>query len=189
MKELIIWFTVWTSIWVIFNTIVRWPLEKLEDNKYFGRKIFFLLATTLVYLNISQFLRIQAVRQLVTAFLLTSVIGIILAYTKRFYQGFNKDRFFMFSQSSNILFQQIMILWGISISGKYFGLLFLFAHTPILLAKWDTHRYLALGLSFIGGTFFSYLYQNFTYGTLMNFAIHYIIYIIWIYKVKDEEKI
>jgi hypothetical protein len=196
-SPLFIWFAVWIGVWTIFNTIVRWPTESFKSKKYFLRAIFFIVISTVLFLKINGLL-IPYKPQLFTGFLVSIIIGTFLSHDRKYYKKFTKDKYFLVLASFNLFFQQIMVVWGILILlGVYgntyrdylFGIMFFTAHILLIFAKWSIYRYQMLLLTFFGGILFSFLVRNFTWGIIASFLIHFFVYIFWLYKTGDEEKI
>jgi hypothetical protein len=197
MKDLIVWMIIWYGTWIFFNTFLRWWTEKFKSKKFVPRSIFFSIITFALFIIYYPYLN-KYLPQLIIGSVLSFLIGHLLHHIKIYYKGFKKDRLFIENQAFNVLFQQTMVVLGIQFLLKYlggnysdyhFGILFLIGHSLIIFASWSTLRYLVFPITFIGGLLFSYLAQNFEYGVVFNLLIHQFIYIIWLYNIKDEEKI
>lgn len=196
MRPVLQWLIIWYSIWILFNLGFRWRIDKFK-NKFVFRGLFFLSGTIAVYLiyliNTRNYLG-----QLFLGFSIIYLVGKIFGNLKIYYSGFPKDRRFLEFQSFNVIFQQTITLSGIMLLQEYFGesfshlhsgILYLCAHGLIIFAGWSTFRFFVLPLSFIGGAIFSYLALNFTYGVTINILLHQLVYVVWLYIVKDERKI
>jgi hypothetical protein len=197
MKDLAIWIGIWFFIWTIFNVFFRWKTERYKSKKFMPRGLYFLGAFFVVYLLYKNLLGTY-LNQIFIAFLISNFLGLSLSLNRGYYKKFSKDRFFILFQSFNILFQQSAIVTGIILLQKmmganykdlHFGIFFFTIHLLLVFLPWVKLKYYLVAGCFLGGWLFSYLINNFSYGLVASFTIHYFIYIWEIYYLKDEEKI
>lgn len=197
MNDLIVWIILWFLVWGSFNIYFRWKSEELKSKKFIPRGLFFLISFLIVYYVYHPLITTYLSRMLV-GLLITNLIGLFLTFDKSYYKSFVKDRFFILFQTFNILFQQTSILVAMLllknfIGAEYkdvvFGIFFMGIHFPLAFLPWAKLKYYILASCFFGGWLFSYLNFSYTNGIVFSFLIHYLLYVLEIYYLKDEEKI
>lgn len=197
MKDLIVWIGLWFFVWGILNIYFRWKWEKYNSKKFVLRGLFFLISFFAVY-YVFHFITIIYIYKIMTGLVIANFIGLFLSFDKDYYRNFTKDRFFILFQTFNILFQQASILIAMVLLKRFlgnqysdiiFGLFFIGIHFPLAFLPWVKLKYWILASCFFGGWLFSYLNFNFHYGIVYSFLIHYLLYVLEIYFLKDEEKI
>lgn len=197
MKDLIVWTGLWFFVWGILNIYFRWKWEKYKSKKFVPRGLFFLISFFIAYYAFHS-ITIIYIYKILTGLVIANFVGLFLSFDKKYYKNFTKDRFFILFQTFNILYQQISILIAMILLKKYlgnqysdiiFGLFFVGIHFPLAFLPWAKLKYLILASCFFGGWLFSYLNFNFYYGIVYSFLIHYFLYILEMYFLKDEEKI
>lgn len=183
------------------NIYFRWKWEILKSKKFIPRGLFFLISFLLIYYvfyYVFHSLLVNYLYKILIGLSITNAIGLFLTFDKNYYKDFVKDRFFILFQTFNILFQQSSILvamlllkkiLGSGYSDMHFGLFFMGIHFPLAFLPWAKLKYWILASCFFGGWLFSYLNFNFYYGIVYSFLIHYFLYVLEIYFLKDEEKI
>lgn len=197
MPNILILIILWAIIWLSFNAFFKWKIEKTHRTKYFWTSIFFLTLTAIV---IFAYLEIFTVWgwPLIGTYLFATFVGFFFSEFYPFYKHIKNGRYYLASLPSNILMQQSMVLiaWIMlnrlffnSYQHYYLGILFMILHMPIIFLKWAKLRYLYLVLTLLAGTVFSYLYASFDKaGLVISFLIHYGVYILSFYYLKDERK-
>lgn len=197
MKDLIVWIGIWFLVWGSFNIYFRWKWEYLNSKKFVPRGLFFLISFLIMYYFFYP-IAVPYLYKMLLGLLITNIIGLFLCFNKNYYKNIIKDRFFILFQTFNILFQQVSILiamlllkkfFGNQYTDLHFGLFFVGIHFPLVFLPWAKLKYWILASCFFGGWLFSYFNFNFYYGIVFSFLIHYFLYIIEMYSLKDEEKI
>lgn len=197
MDNLIILVAVWFISWGIFAFKIRWLFNDYPNIKFAIRGLYFVLIFIFIYVYFYQFVNTYSL-QLITATIISICVSLLIRYNKPFFIKGEKNKNFYFWQTFNVLFQQTMVLisilllktkYGEDYNDYYFGIIFLLGHLPVLLISWANLKSFYIFYSLFAGIIFSFLINNFRYGLVISFMLHYLAYILLVYRVKDEEKI
>lgn len=196
MNQLIIWLIVWVSVWAAWNLFFR-QLFRGRNKQYIISGVFFLASFVAVLLLFNTYLQ-PFLPGLILGFLITTFIGLLSSDIKTLLTKIKSGKYFLLFHPFNILFQQAMILTAVKILNVYFGkgyhdyffgILFMLIHVPVIFIKRAKLRYYFVALSVLGGMLFSYLIRNYTYGLTLSYLVHYFLYILFIYYLRDQNKI
>jgi len=172
--------------------------DVFESRKLLTNSTFFFIFAFLVNFFVFKNILIPYLWVLILGFLVSSSIGLIFSNVKFLYKYIKSGRFFLLFHPFNILFQQSSVVIGIillenylhnSYQNYYFGVAFMILHFPVVFFKWAKLRWFYLAGTLLGGTLFSYLILNFSFGATLTYLIHYLIYVGIIYYLKDQNKI
>ena len=194
--QLALWLIIWSVTWYFFNSKIKWRASR-EQKMYINNFIYFIIAALLTFTVYSQIIA-SVLAKITFAFILTVTLGYYLSTASLYRKRIKKGKYFLVSVVSDILFQQMMVyvaiillldLYSNSYTNYYFGFFFTIVHLPVIFLKWVKLRYFYLMLTFLGGTLFSYLIINFSFGIFYTFLIHYLIYLTILYFLQDDTKI
>ena len=121
-----------------------------------------------------------------------------MGYFKPYKDNIKSGRYYLLIHPFNILFQQLMVYLGINLLAKllggsyrdyFFGVVFMSIHLPVIFIKWAKFKYFYLLGAFAGGIFMSHLIRNYTVGIFLSYLIHYAVYIMIVYLLRDQNRV
>ncbi|NTV22810.1 MAG: hypothetical protein HGA85_00350 [Nanoarchaeota archaeon] len=195
----IIWFAVFISVFAISYLIME---AKIPYNmKIFANTAYYVLSSTALSLSIKGILERYVNLQMLQLLALVAYVCItscLAGKVNRYFPipkrvidkkespyFFNFNRPFIITKISDIIFQQMMIMWLIALLSAdgltsfwligVFALVFSVFHIPSII-KHKRYAMYFIGLSLVGGILMPFLIINFKSGILYSFALHYTSY-------------
>jgi hypothetical protein len=189
----------WCLIWYIYNRYLK--ERKISDSGQILIALFFAFSVSVVfhfYQDILPRLDPRLICVVAAMFILDLILKNVHWMFKFIVRFKSKNTLYLTSTIFNILFQQSVInvmvfyfhtMFSTGLTVVVFTLLFGILHSPLLFMKHVADREIDVIGSFILGFLSSYLILNFSLGYIYVYIIHYLFYIVYSMRIKDESLI